>query len=200
MYCATNAYISPSTYTLTSSVPSSVLSLGGPERPALPFWNNPHRMSNVLADVGGFFVQIGPSLIKAVTNSGSKSDAIQPRAPALDGFIHADVVQARGLLPREPSRGGGAVKPELCGLLQQEGQDSDDDDDDEGEVDPFVQVQVLVSDGAGLVTHHAAGSRTGSRTETSRPVFEEELVLADLEGADGVRSCHVCTLCDKDTR
>ena len=126
-----------------------------------------------MGDLGAFFGALGGQ-VQGIFHPGHEGpeegsdgglSSMKPRVPRLDAFIHADVVQARGLLPREPR---GAERAHPAGL------------------DPLVQAQVLVEDGDGSV-HHAAGSRTATRVQTLRPVWDEELLLRDVAGADAVR-------------
>ena len=127
-----------------------------------------------MGDLGAFFGHLGGQ-VQGIFHpghdgpDGDKSDGLnsmKPRVPSLDAFIHADVLQARGLLPRD-LRGSESAH---------------------WTVDPLVQAQVLVVDGDGDgEVHHATGSRTATRVQTLRPVWDEELLLKDVGGADAVR-------------
>ena len=126
-----------------------------------------------MGDLGAFFGALGGQ-VQSIFHPGpeghdEKSDgglnSMKPRVPRLDAFIHADVLQARGLLPRDLRVSEHAHSAGL---------------------DPLVQAQVLVGDGDGSA-HHAAGSRTATRVQTLRPVWDEELLLKDVAGADAVR-------------
>ena len=133
----------------------------------------PSGQGGAMGDLGAFFGHLGHDL-QGIFQPGQdghdgKGDdgglnSMKPRVPSLDAFIHADVLQARGLLPRE-LRGAESAH---------------------WTVDPLVQAQVLVDDGDGGV-HHTTGSRTATRVQTLRPVWDEELLLKDVGGADAVR-------------
>lgn len=58
-------------------------------------------MGDFLGNVGGFFNMIGGLFVPG--GEENVDGSMRPRVPRLDVVIHADVVQGRGLLPRDLS-------------------------------------------------------------------------------------------------
>lgn len=102
-----------------------------------------------------------------------KREVPKQRRPLLDDHVHCDVVQARGLLSREETKDHPSAPPHA-----------------------FVECTLLVpGDGC----EHAR-AKTGVRVATLHPVYDEELLLADVEGASAVRfSLHDAGLVGKDS-
>jgi hypothetical protein len=115
------------------------------------------------------FLAVKTEATVGVALHGRDGALLSARRPTRDCHVHCDVVQARGLLP------------------------SGDKD-----CDPQVEAQLLVAEGAdedGQVTpntRHArqrgATSKTAVRVATLHPIYEEELVLAAVNGAYGARA------------
>jgi len=88
-----------------------------------------------------------------------KREVPKQRRPLLDDHVHCDVVQARGLLPCDEAGGSPAVPL------------------------AFVECSLLVP---GDTAEHAR-AKTSVRSGTLHPVFDEELLLAAVQGAKAVR-------------
>jgi hypothetical protein len=134
---------------------------------------------SVFSHVGGAFSFLALKAEESVQVAlhGRDGALLAPQRPLLDGHVHCDVVQARGLLP-VATRGA---------------------DTAHWSSDPFVEAQLLRSSDDALDDAHTPNSRhardrratakTGVRVETLHPIFDEELLLfaACVDGADTVR-------------
>jgi hypothetical protein len=109
----------------------------------------------------GFLTSISKVEESAAMALHGRVEVLTPRRPLLDGFVHCDVVQARGLTPADEA-GSDAMK---------------------WTSDPLVEAELLLADGT--LTRRKA--KTGVRVATLQPVFDEELLITAVDGASAVR-------------